>query len=226
MQQTPALQTPPLHAVPSLSELTAHFPAVQVVAAQVLVVLHTEQEPPPVPQELMEVPVLHVVPVQQPVQHLPLLQVPPVQAVPTVAGLVAQAPPLQLSSRQGVPLSHLLHIEPGVPQAPVAVPVWQVVPSQQPVQHFPPKQAPPVQAVPSVALATPQMPLEQEAVSQELVVGHTWHVTPLAPHELGNEPVSQTVPLQQPVQSVVAQVPPHPSSAPKHFPLHEGTQTH
>ena len=64
------MQAPPLQAVPSLSWLVAHLPAVQLVEAQVLVVLHTVHAPPPVPQELMAVPVLHVVPLQQPVQHL------------------------------------------------------------------------------------------------------------------------------------------------------------
>jgi len=114
------------------------LPEAQLVVAQVLVVEQTEHLPPPVPQALMEVPVLHVVPDQQPVQHLPWPQIPPLQLVPSVTLVEAQAPLVQLSVTHEFLVSQFLQRAPADPHTALVWPVWQTAPSQQPVQHLPP----------------------------------------------------------------------------------------
>lgn len=137
MQHLPAAHTPPLHAVPSVRVVSRHLPEVQLVVAQELVVEQIEHVPPPEPQALMEVPVSHVVPDQQPVQHVPWPQVPPLHTVPVATGVAAQTPELQLSVTHGFLVSQSLQSEPAVPHTALVWPVWQVAPSQQPVQHPP-----------------------------------------------------------------------------------------
>ena len=126
-----------MQVVPSLTGVMTHLPVAQDVERQGLVVLHTEQAPPALPHELMLVPVLQVVPLQQPLQHLPLLQVPPVQALPAAAGVVVHLLLLHRSVMHVFPEAQIAHLAPAVPHAVMTPPVWQVVPSQQPLQHFP-----------------------------------------------------------------------------------------
>ena len=101
------------------------------------------------------------------------------------------------------------HAPPPVPQAPGSLPALQVVPSQQPLpqidgSHF----ASPV-----------QLPLSHFPPAAP----QSRHPPPVAPHARSSVPSSQLVPLQQPGQLPVGQVPLQPSSAPAHFPAHFGS---
>ncbi len=105
--------------------------------------LHATQAVPPVPQAASAVPARHVPPSQQPAQRAVQSTASP-QVFSTVphspAQVVASASAVQPHA-PGVPPPpqvwpgpvHATHASPPVPQARVAVPGWQVAPSQQPL---------------------------------------------------------------------------------------------
>jgi hypothetical protein len=104
-------------------------------------------------------------------------------------------------------------------------PAWQVDPSQQPVQQLPSWQRPPVQGEPSGFAAPLQVPATQVPVVQPVTPDvQSWQAAPAAPQAVSEVPSWQTVPSQQPVHWLVGQVPPQPSSAPAHLPMHWGGQ--
>jgi len=148
---------------------------------------------PVAPHAAVAVPGWHVVPPQHPpwqgeaplqvVEHAPLVQALPVRQSDSV--VQPHVPP----PRHAAPLEpvHTLHARPPDPQAPGAVPAWQVVPSQQPPLHCPgPEQ---------LELHLPPLHARSAGQSVELEQPHV--------------PAMHALPFGLPMQSTQAEAEPH-----------------
>lgn len=85
---------------------------------------------------------------------------------------------------------------------------------------------PPLQGAPSLTVLVVHLPEAQEVAEQAPEVLHTVQAPPPVPQVDREVPVWQVVPVQQPVQVVVLQVPPQPSLAPTHLFLQSGAHSH
>ncbi len=112
---------PLTHCCPLLhAAFTPHWQAPMLLQLLAVKVLHTMHGEPPYPHESMDR-WLHVDPEQQPVLHV-------------------SAQPVHAPDAQLWPFGQLAQAPPPEPQAPSVLPVWHVVPAQQPVGHETPSQ--------------------------------------------------------------------------------------
>ena len=103
-------------------------------------------------------------------------------------------PALQVSVVHGFVSAQLPHAAPPLPQTlALVVPGWQVVPSQQPVQHAPPWHlpAPFAQLVPGVAADAVHVPLLQLPIMHSLPVLQSAQVAPPLPQVEHQSPQSR-----------------------------------
>jgi hypothetical protein len=122
-----------------------------------------------------------------------------------VSGTAAfvHAPLLQASVVHSFASSQLVHRAPPLPHTlALVVPGWHVVPSQHPLQHWPPRHipAPFPQLVPSVTGFDVQVPFVQLPTMHSFWPVHVAHWAPPLPHAVTSVPAKQDVPLKQPVQ--------------------------
>ena len=127
------------------------------------------------------------------------------QLVVSATAVLVHVPLLQASVVQSFASLQDAHAAPPLPHAAaLLVPGWQVVPSQQPVQHAPCSHlpVPPAQLVPGVAGVAEHVPFVQLGIMHSLVVLQLTHAAPAAPHDVVSVPAEQALPFQQPVQQL------------------------
>ena len=125
------------------------------------------------------------------------------------------------------PPAQALQPPPLAPHLAVVLPLWQVTPSQQPLQHCPLRQTPPLHLVPSLSPELVHEPDTQVPEEQGLLVlEQLAQAPPALPQAASRVPALHTTPAQQPLQVLAVHLLPQPSSAPAHFPAQFGVQRH
>ncbi len=127
---------------------------------------------------------------------------------------VASGAGSHLPSAQASHSAQVEHIPPAAPHADSALPAWQVVPSQHPVQQAPSRHRPPEHIAPSPAGA-------HTASSQLSQAPQVAQAPPAPPQAVAAVPARQASPSQQPSQ----QMPPKHWPPGQSLPSARGTQT-